>query len=42
MTARAAKLLIELTQGGEAPEDTQILPFELIVRGSTTTPSGRA
>jgi LacI family transcriptional regulator len=42
MTARAAKLLIELTQGGAAPEDTEILPFELIVRGSTTTPSGRA
>ena len=42
MTARAAKLLIQLTQGGAAPADTEILPFELIVRGSTTTPSGRA
>jgi LacI family transcriptional regulator len=42
MTARAAKLLIASTQGGAAPDDTEILPFELIVRGSTITPSGRA
>ena len=42
MTARAAKLLINSSQGGKPPEDPEILPFELIVRGSTTKPSGRA
>ena len=42
MTARAAKLLIDSSQGGKPPEDPEILPFELIVRGSTTKPSGRA
>jgi len=41
MTARAAKLLIESSRGGTSPEDTEFLPFELIVRGSTTKPLGR-
>jgi len=43
MTARAAKLLIASTKGGPLPEDSELLPFELIVRGSTMPPSsGRA
>ena len=42
MTARAAKLLIESASDGTSSEDVEFLPFELIVRGSTTTPPGRA
>lgn len=39
MTARAAELLIQCTSGGIAPDQPEILPFELILRGSTTTPA---
>jgi LacI family transcriptional regulator len=42
MTARAAKLLIDFKQDEGAPKDTEILPFQLIVRGSTAPPPGRA
>lgn len=35
MTARAASLLIQSNDGDAAPDGTDLLPFELIVRGST-------
>ena len=41
MTARAAKLLIDFKNNG-SPDETEILPFQLIVRGSTAAPPGRA
>ncbi len=38
MAARAAELLIAANSGEAGPATVQILPFELIVRGSTAAP----
>ena len=38
MAARAAELLIAANGGDSGPDDVQMLPFDLIVRGSTTAP----
>lgn len=38
MAARAAALLIQSANGEPASEDANVLPFELIVRGSTAPP----
>ena len=39
MAARAAELLIDANRGRALSEDIDILPFELIVRGSTAPPA---
>jgi LacI family transcriptional regulator len=40
MAARAAELLIGSNGGSEAPDTISLIPFELIVRGSTARPAG--
>lgn len=41
MTARAATLLIQAANGETVPDGPSVLPFELIVRGSTAPPGRR-
>jgi LacI family transcriptional regulator len=40
MTARAAELLIQANAGADPPEGPDVLPFELVVRGSTAPRGG--
>ena len=42
MTERAADLLIRAVNGEPEPEGQSILPFDLVVRGSTAPPAGAA